>query len=527
MSFRTLILGSLLLVLGCSGAEDGADGAVADAAADPHESLAFVTPSTSLLPSRELQLSVTYRDATGALQPGVTVDFSLVGAASGASLSPTKALTDANGVATTTLRAGSMPSDLQLRARASADAYAYLTISVRAALGTSLSVGVAYAGAREIATYTVTLVPNMTCAQLGAGLAGELTYHFSAPDEQARFDLGYGLSAALLGWGKDDTGGNLARACMDFTAPVTEDANAAKRVVTLQLADIDLSLNAALDVQLEINAASATRSFAEASTRAVAAVLSPSAAYSMFADADYLLDAVQNTLTAQGNAQSAGGLAERRSGEALAASLQPALAMEGVGPTAYGEAVGQQLAARGVSLLARWTLGSGSLSALSAQSVDGSQTLSFSTLPQASIVTRFTAATAALELDPLRIELGLGSYGQALLAGLAADTRAATTGCAGALARWWTRNGLADLVAVADVEAACVAAYGQLDKAIESELALLDADAAALQVTGAVPAHARGDDGAIDDVGPGELAGSWGSSALQAALQSPQRTAFE
>ncbi|HEX5655719.1 MAG TPA: hypothetical protein VFX59_00925 [Polyangiales bacterium] len=484
-----------------------------------------MTSSTSLLPNDTRELSVVYRGADGKPQAGILIDFSLVGAAAGASLSPIKANTEGvEGIAKTTLRAGSTASDLQVRARAGTNAApAYLPLSVRSAFGSKLAVGVQYSGERTIASYTVTSLTGMSCAlALSSGAAGESTFHFNAPDGEASFELGYGLSAALVGWGKDDTGSKLVRGCQEFTAPVNENAAATQTLVTLALTDIDLSFGSGLEVELQVNASASARRFAEASTRAVAAVVSPS--YTMFADADYLLDAVQSQLSAQGDLTGASTLATRRTAASLAASLQPALSAQKAGPTAYGDATGAELARRAASLVLRWTIGAAALSAASAQSADGSQTLAL-TVPQASIVTRFVPASAELAIDALRVDLGLGSLGKTLLAALDVDSRAA--GCTSVFGTWWTKSSLTDIASAADAQAACVAALGKLDSAVESELLTLDANRASFQLGGAVPVHARNDKGVVDDLGPGAIAGTWGTDALQASLQSPQRTAFQ
>ncbi len=527
MSLRALILCSLLVVFGCTDAEDSAGLAARDASPGSRESLTFAALDPGqlpLLPNQMLLLSVQYKDAEGSALAGVTVDFSLVGAAAGASLSPTKSITDANGYATTTLRAGSTATELNVRARAGQDAYAYLPLSVNPAVGTSLSVGVRYTGQRSIASYTVTSLPGMTCEEaLRAGLAGETAYHFSAPDQRATFSVGYDLSAAIVGWGKDDAGGKLASGCTGFTADVVEDPAAAKRTLTLELRDVDIRLASTLSLSLEINASAAAKRFVDASTGAVASVVSPSGAYSMFADADYLLDAVQRSLPAEG----AAALAARRTAQTLSASLQPALAMQQAGPTAYGAALGKQLALRGASLIVGWSLGSSQLSAVAALSADGSQSSPLPSLPPASIVTRFAPESAALAVDSLRIELGLGSYGRTLLAGIDAATRSSSAGCGSAFASWWTKSALTDLVSAAAAQAACETSLTALDMAIGAELAKLDVGSASLQLAGSVPVHDRDDDGQVDDLGPGTLAGSWGSDTLQGALQTPQRTAFE
>ncbi|MET0283717.1 MAG: Ig-like domain-containing protein [Polyangiales bacterium] len=531
MSLRALILCSLLAVVGCSGSEDVAGELTPDAAGTGMESLEFEVPAESPLPNDQVALTVRYRDAEGRPQPGVLVDFSLVGAAAGGSLSPTKSLTAMVGqdaVASTTLRTGSTASELQVRARAGTNAFAYITLSVRSALGTRVSVGVKYGGARKIASYTVTSLVEMSCAQaLASGIAGGATFQFSAPDSLATFELGYGLSAALVGWGKDETGSKLVRGCQEIEAPTTADLDKARSLVTLELVDLDLTLQPPLALQMEINASAAVRRFAESAGRAVSAVVSPNAAYSMFADADYLLDAVQNTLTAQGNTLAATTLAARRTTDSLAATLQPALSAKQAGPTAYGTSTGQELARRGASLMLFWTLGDENLRGLSAQSADGSQTLPFTNLPPTSIVTRFVPASAELSIDQMRVNLGLGSYGRTLFASLDTAARLESSGCASVFASWWTRSLLTDLVPEADAQAACVAAFGQLDSAIDSELAQLDVGGSALQLAGSVQAHARNDDGKVDDLGPGELAGSWGMDTLQASLRSPQRTAFQ
>jgi hypothetical protein len=526
MSFRALNLCLLLVLVGCSGAEDVGEPAL-DATQIPQATLAFETGDTTLLPNRELTITAVYTDATGTPQPDVLVDFSLTTSAAGASLSPSRALTDAHGSATTTLRAGSTSGNLEIRARAGSNAFAYLMVAVQPALGTTLKVGVHYAGARPVTQYTVTSVPSMTCAQaLSTGLAGELSYNFSAPDQQASFSIGYGLTAAIIGWGKDATGAKLVRGCKDFTAQVTADSAAAQKLLTLELTDIDLALKAALELELEVNVTQATRRYEDACTRAVAAVVSPNAAYSMFADADYLLDAVQNTLTAMGNATGAAGLAARRTAGSLAAVLQPQLLARGVGPTAYGAAIGKALAQRSASIDARWTLGSATLSSFSALSADGSQAVAFRKLPETSIVTSFQGDAATLSFDQLRIALGLGAYGQTVLASITDDERSASAGCGSVFAAWWNQSALTDLVPVADAEAACDGAFKQLDSAIRSELGKLDTSAT-LSLTGSVQAHARSDDGMVDDLGPSLLSGTWGSDAIEAEVRVPQRTAFE
>jgi hypothetical protein len=520
--------------LGCSGGEDS--GADASDAAAPGQgaSLEFKASGTSLLPNKETDLVACYRDASGNALKGELVDFALVGVAPGASLNPSRALTGEDGCATTLLRAGSTAVDLDVRARAGEQGYDLITVSVRPALGTRVLVGVRYAGQRDIATYTVTSLPNMGCTQaLASGLAGDSAYNFRAVDQQATFDLGYGLKAAIVGWGRDDAGAKLVRGCQEVTAPTTAIEAEAQKLVTLDLQDIALSLADALALELEINVSTPARQFEAACERGVASVVSPNAAYSMFADADFLLDAVQSSLTAQGKSAAAAELASRRQSASLSASLQPALVAAKEGPTAYGSATGAQLAQRGASITLRWSLSSAldsTLSAFTALSADGSEALRFTSLPSVEIAARFVGELAQVAFSQLQIELGLGSYGRALLAGIDASGRAALTdkaGCAGAFASWWTKSALLDISSASDAQAACVNAVAQLDAAMQQQLSALDTSSPALALGGNAQAHPRSDDGKVDDLGPSALTGSWGADTVEAELRVPVRTAFE
>ncbi|HEY6876720.1 MAG TPA: Ig-like domain-containing protein, partial [Polyangiales bacterium] len=123
MYLRALILGLGVVLASCAGASEDGNAALDAAPRDSEESLLFEVEQTSLLPNRKLTLKARYLDGNGTPQGNVLVDFSITGAAAGASLMPSRAFTDSQGIATTTLRAGSTAGTLEVRARAGDTSY--------------------------------------------------------------------------------------------------------------------------------------------------------------------------------------------------------------------------------------------------------------------------------------------------------------------------------------------------------------------------------------------------------------------
>jgi hypothetical protein len=541
---RALFAATLVVPLALSACADSTN---ADAQPDAAEtvlsnlSLTFdPLPEGSVLANSDVKLAVKFGDSTGGAVDNVQVEFSLTSSATGASLAPSRATTDATGVARTTLRVGSTTAGLEVRARARG-AIGYVNLSVEQANASRVSVRVGYLGTRAVSSYTVTSLPGMDCAKaLRSGLAGEVSYTFAAEDESVSFELGAGLTTAIVGWGRDTTGSKLVRGCKEFTALTTNDQSKTQSGLVLTLEDLPLTLDSTLPVELELNVTGAAQQLSAAVTKSVDRALTPTGSYAMFAEADYYLDAVAKLLTTQNNSASLAALTSLRTSSALAASLDPALSKGGVGPKAVGTAVGKLLTTRGAGITLRSsysTKGLAAVSDLSVLSADGTRSLSFSsvpgtTLPTVSLSSTFSAASAELVVSALRIELPLGRYGRTLLAGLETEnagvlpTLVDAAGCTSVFGPWWSKN---DLVSVGDSTlaiTACEAALRALRTQIDGDLSALDAQSPVITLAGRVQAHDRSEDGDVDDLGPDTLTGSWGTVTLNSQLRVPVRTAF-
>jgi hypothetical protein len=170
-------------------------------------------------------------------------------------------------------------------------------------------------------------------------------------------------------------------------------------------------------------------------------------------------------------------------------------------------------------------------------SADGTKALSFADVPSAklpalSLSSSFDAGSAELVISELRVELPLGRYGRTLLAGIEGEsagvppTLREAAGCSAVFGPWWSKNNLASVCDSGAAVTACESALSALRTQIDSDLAALDAESPAIVLSGRVLAHDRSEDGKVDDLGPDELVGSWGTIALNSELRVPVRTAF-
>jgi hypothetical protein len=548
MSLRHVIVCVLCLLAACS-SDDGAGLGTADAAMESGQTLEFVAGAeTGVLPNDTTQLVVRYHDSLGGSVANMQIDFVLTGLALGASLSPATVFTDAQGMAGTTLRAGSTVGDLQVRARTANGHSQTLKVTVGEALGAQVAVSVSYAGKRNVASYTVTSLPGMTCeAALKSGLAGQVSFTFpSNKVEAVSFDLGSGLSAAFVGFGRDAEGSKLAAGCKELEAPITADRAMARSTLVLPLSDQPLRLDDELAVELQLNVAGSAKRMADTVASSVDAVLTPKGGYTMFAEADFYLDAVASSLSALGNTAGLSALADKRAASTLAASLASTMMTAGVGPRAVAGKVGALLTTRGagITLVSTYETGTlGAISALRALSVDGSQLVDLPLRPPATIVGSFSPELAQLRIDSLRIDLPLGSYGVELLAALAAEAVGGVdlpppppataptdidgaAGCSSVFGPWWSQNDLLGVSDQATAIAACQAALETLKARIETDLRGLDQSSASVSLTGSVQVQDRSEEGQVDDLGLSNLSGSWGVDAALGELRVPVRTAF-
>ena len=160
---RTVPILILFALIGCD-----EDTPVADTGPDSR-TLSVVKgygPDVGLRPGAEAQLRVRYTAPSGVAIKEGQVRFAIFGDPSGSTLSADRANTDANGVATITVRAGAGNSSFQVTASAqgSADALFYIEVSDKG-FG-SISVSAQYSGALpriQLVSITHFLLPGGAC----------------------------------------------------------------------------------------------------------------------------------------------------------------------------------------------------------------------------------------------------------------------------------------------------------------------------------------------------------------------------
>lgn len=536
MQLRLSILYVLGLLLGCaSGDLTGNDRATSDGAGHTL-TIEGTGSSVAVMPGATVELAVRYVDETRAPVSGVTVDFTLTGMASGASLKPPQVVTDLQGVARTLLHAGSTPGTLQVRA-ATADAKpVYVMVLVGEALAAELKVGLAYAGARALASYTIAAFDGVRCEHaLTLDSAEALVHRVESLDEEVHFELAPGFSTAIVAWGSDETGAPLARGCSEALAPVSGEREAPVVNVDVTLRDTSLELGGSTDIELGLNVASVMKRLSDTAARAVQRAVSPEGRYAMFGEADLYLDAIAAELAARSSADAGTKLEAARASSTLSASLAPALTKAAVGPSALAAEVAAQLADRGSLLALSSSLAGAALGpvrAWSAHSRDGSRMIALSEPPPVSLRASFDQARAELTVSELRVELGLGRYGKTLLQALRGEDERAfdealadAAGCSTVVAPW-AETQLVGICARECAVAACQRMVSELASAIEQGLGELDAPGQPLTLSGSVAVHDRTNDGLVDDLGPASLGGSWGSDKVSGELREPSRNAL-
>jgi hypothetical protein len=539
MSLRAPTLALLTLIGGCASAEMASDAPLDEAEVASVRTLTFESAGSKLelLPGATVDLAVRLRDALGQPVPGQTVDFALAGMSLGGSLTPARADTDAQGVARTKLRAGSMAGTLQVRAASEGADSTTVNVTVGAALPSEARVRVAYEGQRSLASYTITAIEGKTCdGALLERRSGEVVHRIEHVDESVDLDVAPGTRVAVVAWGSDETGAPLARGCEDISVPRTADQAARITNVSVALRDVPLELQGELNVELELSVAAPLKRLSETLDAAVDRALSPTGRYTLFSEAEYYLDAIATVLRTRGQLDALSRLEGARKDAALPASLAPALTNAGRGPSALAARVGSLLTERGSLLLVSATLraaASGSVLAISANGDDTTASLSLAAMPAMSVRARFDESRAVLRLDELRLALGLGEYGRTLLSTLRASESTDFTrqlseaaGCTQVFAPWVATQ-LAGMCDQACALAACDGAVQQLYGAMERALVEVDAAGSAISMVGSVPVHDRTDDGKVDDLGPVQLSGGWSpGGAVSGQLREPARNAL-
>jgi hypothetical protein len=452
-----------------------------------------------LLPQQSRTLTVRYEATAAVPIVGRSVQFALVDSAKGASIDPQSRITDAAGLASVVLTAGA-GGEFTLRVSAEGASPLDYTVVVRDAVDPSLRVRVSYAGERTLAERTVTVVPAMDCATvLRESAVGDTTRRLT-DDEPARFPVGSAMRYAVAAWGRDDTGGRLARGCVEQTTDIS--AEEVIEDVEVVLADEPLTITGnfpvVLDAPLEgLGAAlTAPTESALAEVAGVRAVADERALY---------VDAVRRAFITAGGEPSAFASA----GSLLAQSLdQP-------GSPRLAPALGALVDARKARLSASATLDfTGAVPSITLDALqvgDGTGMWSV-VLPTAGAAfdAAFVPARAEIDVASLTLPVGLDALVSALALGAdkASDLTAALAPqlpCAGFPAVL-----ASDATFTATCDAACViAACSGLASELSAALGTALAEAGpALTLSGQLAAHAR-DTTAIADLGPSTLTAAY------------------
>lgn len=545
MLLRSLISALLcLLVAGCSGisAEDSARIAAGNAAGPR---LVRLVDRLLVLPGKLEQIGVRYLDEAGAPVSGKLVTFGLSGAATGSSLAQTEAVTDAEGNAYTTLRVGSTLSTFQVRASADGVEPVLITVQISDIAEPSVSVSVRYDGARPIVSRTVGLVPGMRCdtitnvykEQVAAGASSVL---FEA-DATATFKLGSGLSYALVAWGSDDTNGKLAYGCLDIEAVPTPDSEQAQLTREVEIFDTLLDVRAgSFPLSFSLDVTQPLSTLKGSAEQAVLARLPKRAQ----AGAAFYIDAIESAH---------GPLGALRNG--LDQELEGLLSQANGGPLELSARLAQLVSSQGGKAAVQATLSvpeANVIGTVVVSRVDAITSELAREVPRqgplsatAQLESRYDESRAAIVIDSLSMQLGLGSYAVWLLDENGASAELVSQlspahGCPQVSLVVSKRPSFP--ITPAQAEAACQQAVASLVSSVRTAWLALDSDRPAIWFEGLIPVHdrdldqtlrPRDDRRKVSDIGPAELSASWSSAfsteamdKVSATLRVPPSTAL-
>lgn len=547
MYLRSLLSVALCAVLGCS-ALDSDMPASGTSDAGSRYMLVLTTSSTvAMLPGEARDLSVRYVDASGRPLIGEPVSFGLLGGASGASLSPAQSITDDEGNAVVTLRAGSTLTTFAVRASAPAADPVFIEVQITTPVAPSATVAVVYGGQRAIVSRSVTLVPAMSCETLSQGNKEDVntgtSFVLSRPEDVAEFKLGSGLTYAAMAWGSDDTNSKLAYGCLNIGPIVTADAMDAARRFEVPLQDTLLRLEpGSFEVVLNLDLSLPLKALDVSAQQAVVARL-PQKPYPAAA---YFLDALESTF---------GSFASLRASQGLDAELATLMTQSYSGPESFAYQLAQLVARQGekASLLAtlnvpqRDVLGALNVSRIEAVTdAVRAPPMQGALAGSAELSARFDPNLAAIVVDELSVVLGRGSYASWLL-----DQNGSPSDVATLLTAWHGCVQVAELVtrhaaelsfAPLAADATCREAVGSLVGSVRAAWLSLDTAAPRIWLRGTVPVHDRDLDRSLgplservaNDLGPGGLSGSWSNAygamdtqnGVTATLRVPPATAL-
>lgn len=354
------LAGALLLTLSaCGGSSDGGTDGFVPTDGTPLPSYQLTTeqsPKRSLIFSEQTALTVRYADENGDALSGAAVQFALVGRAHDSSLSDVAKNTDANGLVSIALTAGTAPSVFQVRVSAERATPLLFDVAVSDAGFGSLIVRAEGSETRDVVSHRISLFTEVSCETDGLDLLPadrvETTDALARDLSVTRLDeLAAGLAFTVRVEALDAEGRRLELGCQEASATVSE----ADVAVDVRLAPLPLSTVGRYDFDVEVSSADAGEFARETLVQAAEETLIASGGA-----ATTLLDTLEQYLRNSGELAAANALQAQRVGADVDGALEAELAKSDKGPLAAIAARGLDVA-RAFDDLAfngSWTAGS-------------------------------------------------------------------------------------------------------------------------------------------------------------------------
>jgi len=318
----SLLFSAALALSACGPTEVTVDGGFAsDASSGPAGRIIVESDRALGLTFEESsEIEVRYLEG-GAPQAGVTLRFVLDGNANDAVLEDLEVVTDGDGLARTTLVAGTVGSAFRVRASAERAPPAYVDVSVSNAGFGTIRVSAPYDGARAEWSRRVITVYSETECDPDAGYPASRIARVLPLDDPTESEVTFntlpaGLSYAVVGVVEGSTGEVLASACVDSVAVLAD----ARTDVNLRFADVALMPAGTYETELVLDA----DAFEAVVMRGIDAGV-PAAGVS----AEAMLEAVEDELRARGFDVVADAFAAERMTGAPADDLDARLAGDG------------------------------------------------------------------------------------------------------------------------------------------------------------------------------------------------------
>jgi hypothetical protein len=480
------------------------------------------TPRTLLL-GESLSFAVRYTESDGRPVTDAEVTFAMVGVAHDASLAESVAVTDIDGIARGTLRAGRTRAAFRVRASAMGAAPASFDVAIGDAGFGALRAEVRYEGDRPLAARSIALYAEVTCGDALAGIEPDREQALVELGDAVRFvALPAGLAYAVVARGTTLSGAVLAQGCAE--APAVTSGGEASAVVTMR--DVPPRIEGAYDVALDVRAPGAALALGEATTALVAA------SEATGGDAALLLDAIALDL-ADRDADAATRFALARDAQRLDAALAGALVASGASPTGGMIALAGSAVDALESLRVSGALGLDARGRVTPEGVtdvsvfaaaarpEGALPLALASAPRVGFASGYAPIRGILVVEELRVALPLGAVLRATLEAVAqargaggADAFVAEQAGCEAFAAWAAATpAIAEACDAACARAACVGAARARTATLGASLDALDTARTTIQLVGALPVADADFDARVEAFGPEPLAGSWRDAA--------------